>query len=142
MQKNPDDAQTKFRARFEKRAARFTALAKRCGIPAVTDERKEAIYKRALERRDERHRREDKRFEGCVSLTDGARQLWTRRTDLIKEMEREGWLVRINSRLRATQQAIESGWLVERGPAAIRYAQVTPHGVAEIARRMNIAPGA
>ncbi|AXE97739.1 hypothetical protein CUJ88_04035 [Paraburkholderia hospita] len=141
MQKNPDSS-SKFRTRFERSAARWAARAKRLGIPLVSEVRKEAIYQSTLERRAQVHREADSRFEGCTSLTDGARQLRMRRTDLTEQMEREGWLARINNRWRATQLATDGGWLVERGPAAIRYAQVTPDGVTEIARRMGIAPGA
>lgn len=137
------DAQTKFRNKFERRAARFASLVKRLGLPLISDERKEAIYQRAvdIQRRKRAQRKADSRFDGCQSVTATARDLRMARFDLFGWLEREGWLYRVSDGWRPTERALDAGWTVLRGGGSAQWPQITPAGTQEIARRLGIVTG-
>jgi hypothetical protein len=134
----------------EARARRFLFGLKKSGAPMPD----EALVLRLIDKsvvreeaadaaRDEVDRILRERFAGCVSVTTAAHELGLKRAALFEWLEREGWLVRAdNGNWDATDWAIAQGFAVSRGPAPIRYAQLTRLGRKEIARRLGLNRGA
>ncbi|WP_429470878.1 phage antirepressor KilAC domain-containing protein [Paraburkholderia sp. WSM4175] len=72
-----------------------------------------------------------------MSVTATAKALGLRRGDLFELLFRESWLYRTSDdRWRATAQALTGGLPVMRGHSSIAWPQLTPHGRAEISRRL------
>ncbi|MGF6904644.1 hypothetical protein P3T22_005933 [Paraburkholderia sp. GAS348] len=95
----------------------------------------ESACSREANRRPEREAAN--RFDGCRSVTAVAASIGMKSAALFEWLERQSWVVRgANGKRQPTPWAISQGFAVSRGAAAIRYVQLTPHGHAELARRL------
>ncbi|MDH6150508.1 hypothetical protein OKW46_004433 [Paraburkholderia sp. WSM4179] len=122
----------KMTPRFARRAARLNDLCKRLGVTPLDESRVQAIFERRVERRGRGNF-----YADCMSVTATAKALGLRRGDLFELLVREGWLYRTSDdRWCATAQALADELAVMRGPSSIAWPQLTPHGRAEIARRL------
>ncbi|SAL33179.1 Phage antirepressor protein KilAC domain protein [Caballeronia peredens] len=128
--------------RLEARAKYWAKLVERAGGKALPNERVRAILEKAEQRRAAA--REDRiltakaAFAGCQSITAAAKTLGASRTALFEWLECHGWIVRAdNGNWHPTDWAIAQGFAVSRGPASIRYAQLTPAGRLELVRRLD-----
>lgn len=125
----------------ERRAELLAETLRRAGEPEAEVQRR---VQRALDRaRDRRAKREPavNRFAGCMSITDAARELGMRRSDLFAWLERSVWLRCTRDGWQATDGALAAGWAVMRGARAVRWVQLTPAGLQEINRRLAAARG-
>lgn len=127
----------------ESRARRFRRIATKAGAPRLAPDVEKAIIERVVAR--EEHRIADRLareelLAQCASVTATARALGFSRNVLFRWLEDAGWLRRVDGEWCATGQAIADVFVVERGPASIRWVQITPRGQVEIAQRLAVNP--
>jgi hypothetical protein len=126
--------------RAERNARRFARLIRASGLTLPTERIKAGLARAKARDADEREvaaRIERERFEGCLSVTDSARELGITRTALFRWLEDADWLRRVERGWSATSHALADTFVIERGPARIRWVQLTPRGREEIAHRMG-----
>lgn len=126
------------RERAEARARRFLRKSGVAVRPEVFERAVDRATAREEQRAEARAEAQRERFDGCHPVSAVAMSLGMKCADLSERLERDGWLVRGgNRRLQATPWAVSQGFAVSRGPASIRYGQITPAGRAELARRLG-----
>ncbi|KVO03694.1 hypothetical protein WL80_23925 [Burkholderia ubonensis] len=130
--------------KLESQAKRLAQTLRRAGEPEAEVERR---VQRALDgarsRRTKRVTEQEavNRDVGCRPVTDIARGFRMRRIDLFEWLRRSGWLYPTADGWRVTDEALSAGWAVLRGRGVVRWAQITPAGAQEIARRLGVAVG-
>ncbi|MBB3255450.1 hypothetical protein F4827_000343 [Paraburkholderia bannensis] len=128
---------------LEKNASLFAETLRRLGEPEEEVQRRvqcALVRARAGSKLKPGHETVN-RYAGCCPITAIARELRMKRADLFERLSREGWLYRTAVGWRATDAALSAGWAVLRGRGVVRWAQLTPTGAQEIARRLGVAPG-
>ncbi|WP_150559718.1 phage antirepressor KilAC domain-containing protein [Pandoraea bronchicola] len=131
--------------KLERQAERFAEILRRAGEPeAEVQRRVQRAFESARNREANRmallraKREAANPYAGCRPVTDVAREFHMRRFDLFEWLERAGWLYRAPDGWRPTDEALSGGWVVLRGRGSVRWVQLAPEGVNEIARRIGI----
>jgi hypothetical protein len=124
--------------RFARRVAKRRAICENLGLKPLSEGRAQEIFESHAARRDDAIFTARARFADCRSVTATAKMLGMRRAVLFEWLQDAGLLYRdADGVWRATRKAIERGWLVQRGPESISWAQITRGGWAELERRIG-----
>lgn len=122
-----------------KRINKFKKLVENLGFAPLSEER----MVRAIESqrsRIERKRQRVNPYAGCASVTSVARDLGIKRNDLFKMLTDIEWLHRTPDGWRAIDDAIDDGWVVQRGSAVMTWPQITLAGRSRIQRMLDASP--
>lgn len=133
------DDRKKMSPRFAKRAARMNALCEKLGLKPLAENRVQEIFEAHKAKRGDAFLTTRALYADCRSVTNAARMLGMRRSALFAWLEDGGWLHRVEGGgWRATREAVDAEWAVQRGPVESSWPQITLAGVQEISRRFNL----